>query len=364
MGLDFWKHVYTDHPEIQAIIGPTLYLMQRTFSRPKGNALGHSGFSLDICPLGELIDMYHTRKATERHDKVYALLGMCSDSHGLVPDYTMEWCTLLQQVVVSALGGQVSVNTWSDRELAVIQGKGAVVGKVFSAKSDPVRVGEMTIEIGLGVAESLDQQANRSTQCLAQTPAKPIQDGDLICIMDGAAKPTVIRLCGEYCIIIAISIDIPDYRQSESGGIGWQNVSTSGSHYGDFLLIWDCEGPRGCSEAQRGYTNLLLSRLPEHEQTESQGHGGEATRQRNASYLAEISNRYGGWVLICESLELCPSAKFVLIGYESKNTKPQTKNWRTSRGKTSSCVTSTWLWPLHWETYAYPPNLYFAYRSY
>jgi hypothetical protein len=25
------------------------------------------------------VDMYHTHKATERHDKVYALLGMSSD---------------------------------------------------------------------------------------------------------------------------------------------------------------------------------------------------------------------------------------------------------------------------------------------
>jgi hypothetical protein len=35
-------------------------------------------FSIDICSLGELIDMYHTHEAKEPLDKVYALLGMCA----------------------------------------------------------------------------------------------------------------------------------------------------------------------------------------------------------------------------------------------------------------------------------------------
>ena len=49
--------------------------------------------SLDICSLGELVDMYHAHKATRLHDKVYALLGMCSDNlrtAGLEPDYDLD----------------------------------------------------------------------------------------------------------------------------------------------------------------------------------------------------------------------------------------------------------------------------------
>jgi hypothetical protein len=39
--------------------------------------IGSSGRpSLDICPLGELMDMYYAYESTKRHDKVYALLGM------------------------------------------------------------------------------------------------------------------------------------------------------------------------------------------------------------------------------------------------------------------------------------------------
>ena len=46
--------------------------------------------SLDICPLGELIDIYHTYKATNRHNKIYALLGISLDNlsaAGLSPNY-------------------------------------------------------------------------------------------------------------------------------------------------------------------------------------------------------------------------------------------------------------------------------------
>ena len=51
--------------------------------------------------LVELIDMYHTRKATERRDKEYALLGMSSDdsrSAGLLPVYTIAWNVLFQRL--------------------------------------------------------------------------------------------------------------------------------------------------------------------------------------------------------------------------------------------------------------------------
>jgi hypothetical protein len=49
---------------------------------------------LAIRPLGELLDMFYTYEATERHDKVYALLGMSSDTLNaadLLPDYKVLW---------------------------------------------------------------------------------------------------------------------------------------------------------------------------------------------------------------------------------------------------------------------------------
>lgn len=59
-------------------------------------------FSLRIRALGELIEIYCTREATGRHDKVFALLGMSSDdpvAAGLSPDYGIPWETLLERLV-------------------------------------------------------------------------------------------------------------------------------------------------------------------------------------------------------------------------------------------------------------------------
>lgn len=52
--------------------------------------------------------------ATNRHDKVYALLGMCADDmsvSGLEPDYSLPWRELMQRVVKVVLDNHVSVDT-------------------------------------------------------------------------------------------------------------------------------------------------------------------------------------------------------------------------------------------------------------
>ena len=77
--------------------------------------------------------MYHTHKATKRHDKVYALLGMSSDDlskAGLLPNYGLPWKELLQRLAKFLLYEKVSVETWGDKEMAVIKSKGCVLGKV------------------------------------------------------------------------------------------------------------------------------------------------------------------------------------------------------------------------------------------
>jgi hypothetical protein len=106
--------------------------------------------SLDICPLDELIDMYHTRKATVPHDKVYALLGMSSvDSSraSLSPNYGVPWEELLQRLVKFLLHEQVAVETGPKKEMAVIRSKGRILAKVSSVKSDITRDSRQNVNI-------------------------------------------------------------------------------------------------------------------------------------------------------------------------------------------------------------------------
>jgi hypothetical protein len=90
--------------------------------RPKKQASDQGRLHLDIGPLGELVDAYHAHKATERHDKIFALLGMSSDAIGvgdLRPDYQTPWETLLRRLVMFLLGNQVSISTWESKEIAI-----------------------------------------------------------------------------------------------------------------------------------------------------------------------------------------------------------------------------------------------------
>src|SRR4051794_25759894 len=101
LGLKSLKLSYADSPELQTLPSVT-YLIERAVLRSKYTTNSPERFSLNIRCLAELIDMFHTRKATEVRDKVYALLGMSSDDPGeagLRPDYEVPWKDLFQQLV-------------------------------------------------------------------------------------------------------------------------------------------------------------------------------------------------------------------------------------------------------------------------
>ncbi|KAK3995522.1 HET-domain-containing protein [Cladorrhinum sp. PSN332] len=77
-------------------------LMRDTELRPRNDydTSIPARFSCNIAPLGELIELYRSRKATDDRDKIYALLGMSSDNPaavGLEPDYNISWAELMQR---------------------------------------------------------------------------------------------------------------------------------------------------------------------------------------------------------------------------------------------------------------------------
>ena len=83
--------------------------------------------------------MFHTRKATDIRDKVYALLGMSRDDPyeaSLLPDFEVSWAELFQQLVKFVLGKDVSVETSDHSQRAVIKSKGCVLGHICSVRSD------------------------------------------------------------------------------------------------------------------------------------------------------------------------------------------------------------------------------------
>lgn len=244
LGVELLKHYYKARPDLQSLIRSVTYLIKGAIFRPKYATSRSGRSSLDICPLGELIDRYHTHKATKRHDKVYALLGMSSDNlkdADLLLGYDVLWENLLWRLAKFLLGEKVSVETWPDAEIAVINSKGRVLGKVSLEKSSIAQ--EDGHDVNIIFQNTLAQPGyvkEWSAHWNLHASAKSIRDGDLVCLVYGAPKPTIIRPCKDHFVVIAIAaapiLDIP----TESEHIEWSELLRSITTFPrDFLLAWD-----------------------------------------------------------------------------------------------------------------------------
>jgi ankyrin repeat protein len=274
------KLSYTPFPELQSL--PSLTdLIERTGLRPKYTTNSLERYSLEIRSLAELVDMFHTRQATDPRDKVYALLGMSSDDPskaGLQPDYTIAWKELFQQLVKFVLGKDVSVETSSQR--AVIKSKGCILGQVSSVRRDDRQNVNIT-------SRNAAWDLGGKTEWTLQTSAKPIQERDIICLLHGASKPTIIRLCKDHFAVVVIAA-IPLNR---SGSFGWPETSQSTTQFlRDFLLIWDWEKPLGESQDQEEYKALTktYSQALEYSKAEF----GESTRLWNDIMILDDLGEY------------------------------------------------------------------------
>ena len=69
-----------------------------------------------------------------------------------------------------------------------------------------------------------------------QATAKSIRESDIVCLLQGASKPTIIRLCEDHFAIIVIAIT----PLKGSGSFKQLELSKSIKYFPlDFLLIWD-----------------------------------------------------------------------------------------------------------------------------
>ncbi|PYH91026.1 HET-domain-containing protein [Aspergillus ellipticus CBS 707.79] len=181
------------------LVRPMFDLIKKSIFRPQYQANSRGTFSI-----GELIDMYHTHEATWSHDKIYALLGMCSDDPhipALRPNYELPWNQVFQQTVEYILPDSICVTTCPDTEAAVIKGKGQILALVWSVRN-----------YGTGSSLTLishePEWTDKNDEWMAPASAKPIHQGDLLCLLQGASEPGIIRPCGNYFAVIMIRAQI------------------------------------------------------------------------------------------------------------------------------------------------------------
>lgn len=291
---------YHSRVDLVGLIRSTTYLIQRVVFRPTGHIGRSETFFLRIRPLGELVDMYHTREASDPRDKIYALLGMSSDRQNyaqLSADYTIPWKDLLQQLVRLLVTSNVAVATWDNEEIAVIKGKGSIVGEIISINSSPAIQGKLQVDVLLKAVPGREDQVAKRT---LQPFAKSVQIGDLICILEGAPRPAIVRPLADYCAVIAISITPMKFgfpkSEIKSNNVGWRDlVNSTGEFPHDLLLVWDWRMLNKTPGAEKkDYASFISSRLPNHGSLDSQNRVDFSTQAKRAREVMEGVHTWRG----------------------------------------------------------------------
>ncbi|KAK0725092.1 hypothetical protein B0H67DRAFT_531124, partial [Lasiosphaeris hirsuta] len=206
-------------PKLLGRINPIVYLVRGSIFRPKSYTTGPSGeVSLGIRPFRELLNMYRTHRATDPRDRIFALLGMCSDgptltAAGLSPDYTISWQDLVSRLAKFLLGNHVTTELKPGQgaaERVLIKGRGYFLGKVDEEYTKQQRNGwqEITMILHGGIAPPPHD---------LPAPAVRVQRDDIVCQLIGASEPTLVRPCPDGCFaIIAIAVPaLPDNSSRE-----------------------------------------------------------------------------------------------------------------------------------------------------
>ncbi|PLB36125.1 HET domain-containing protein [Aspergillus candidus] len=191
--------------------------------------------------------------ATSKHDKVYALLGLSSDdpnTPSLKPNYNLPWIEVYRQTASYIFPGNCSVETWPDRDAAIIQGKGWVLARIDSVHEVINEHGHQFIQIlYTDNTQSRHYQSIWGNEWTLPASAASIQEGDLICLLEGASCPNIIRLCRDYFILL----------QKLTWGGGFPSY--------DILLLWEIS-PNGAGSLDDPQNSIELNiRVPELQET-------------------------------------------------------------------------------------------------
>jgi tetratricopeptide (TPR) repeat protein len=209
---------------------------------------------------------------------------MCSDNlsrAGLLPDYNIPAGELFQKLVRYLLSGQVFVTPWGDMEMAVIKSKGCILGKV--AQVDTPKGGQKVKIILKYASGHLEQEV----EWALQASAKSIQLGDLVCFLQGATNPTVIRPCKDYFYVIKITVPSLE-TESRSVGLPEQPLA---SFPHEFLLVWDWKWSQGELQDEE-YETLIKGLVSKHSNREIEGHSDKMTRLWNVALILEDAEEY------------------------------------------------------------------------
>lgn len=308
----------------QSRIGSAVYLIKGAGLRPKQFIGRGDHLSLDICTLGELVDMYHSRKATDSRDMVYALLGMSSDTPtNLSPNYEILWQDIFHRLIHYLTSDQVTVQTWGDEEIAVIRSKAYILGKVAWASDADLWDGTQDMHVDLYFKTKSNHTKTWRRHWHLRASADAVRAGDVVCLLQGASLPSIIRPFADYCAIIAISVASVDTTPKPRRRLDWPNCLTKIETFNhELVLVWDWKLSQQTLTEEQDYEQLLVLRIP------------EATAEVAIGDLSQKANRLYSMGLLLTNVERYDEAAhrfhqavglFVEATSENFGTKPLPK---------------------------------------
>lgn len=238
--------------------------------------------------------MYHTHKATDRRDKVYALLGMSSDDPtiaGLSANYEISWGQLFPRLVNFFFSEQVSVDTWDDKEMTVFRGMGRVLGQVSSLSARIDREDRQEVCITQKHDFGFEEQGSLWH---FQASAKSVQQGDVICLLQGASVPTIIRPCSDYWAVVMIAVPPLNGLQTPSTAHHAEPLefteTKKSSH--DFLLVWDWDTYPDKLLDREDYEHLMGTLMSKCPKAELEDRLNKVIRLRDIGVVLDYMQRY------------------------------------------------------------------------
>jgi hypothetical protein len=269
-GLDALQLSYHKYSHLQSLIPLIVSLVQDAVFRPRyernDKTSPQERFSLQIRPLGELVDMYHTNNATVCLDKVYALLGMSDDNPhaaGLESNYELAWGDVLRTLVHFCLSKSISVNVSTEdgaEATVVIEAKGYILGQVSSAGEGTYRDQEQSNRttqhdkqhMRITWKDAPNHSNEKETSFTFRALAKAVKKGDVICLLQGARTPTIIRL--HECVSTIIRIAVPPTDSIQ------KRVASITAYPDNLLLLWDWNESQTKWHSGEDYGSFMASR--------------------------------------------------------------------------------------------------------
>ncbi|KAL3248974.1 hypothetical protein ABHI18_011827, partial [Aspergillus niger] len=235
-----------------ARISPVSYLIKGALFRSHDSDL-----SVPTLSIGELVSMYRNHNATKKHDKVYALLGLSSDSNSvaLAPDYELPWDEVFR-LVAQHVFAKCSVEICYEPEAAIVRGKGWILGYIYSV-SDFLMDNQQTFKVASNqICQKLGYRDEWKNEWSLQASGELLQDGDIVCLLEGLSQPSVLRLCADYYTVVTPVVRPEQQVQNTEDDV---TVGKNCSAHGlcDIFLGWKVSEPEDKADLES------LSRLVE-----------------------------------------------------------------------------------------------------